>query len=113
VTRATSIDDYIAAQAPQVQARLRELRAIIRDAVPEAAEIISYGMPGYKLDGRLVSIGAARAHCALYGTPQDLFADELRPYKQGRGTVRFPLDRPVPEALVRKLVLAKLAPERA
>jgi len=112
MTPVSTVDEYIAAQSAPLQARLRELRAIIRDAVPEAAEIISYGMPGYKLEGRLVSIGAAKSHCALYGTPQDLFAEELRPYKQSRGTVRFPLDRPVPEALVRKLVLAKLAPER-
>jgi uncharacterized protein YdhG (YjbR/CyaY superfamily) len=105
-----TVDDYIDNQPAQTQERLRELRHIIQTAVPNATEIISYGIPTYKLEGRIVSIGAAKRHCALYGTPQDVFADELRGYKTRKGTVQFPLDRPVPEALVRKLVQAKLAP---
>jgi len=105
-----AVDDYIRTQPAETQARLRELRGIIQAAVPQATEMISYGIPTYKVEGRGVSIGAAKRHCALYGTPQDLFADELRGYKTLKGTVQFPLDRPVPEALVRKLVQAKLAP---
>ncbi len=108
----TTVEEYIAGQSGPVQDRLKELHAIIHHAVPDAAEVIRYGLPSYKRAGKMISIGAARRHCALYGTPQDLFADELRGYKQLKGTVQFPLDRPVPEALVRKLVLAKLAPER-
>jgi uncharacterized protein YdhG (YjbR/CyaY superfamily) len=102
-----SVDDYIAAQPPQTQARLRELRAAVRGALPDAREVISYGMPTYKLPGGFVSVGAARQHCALYGSAMDAFADELRGYSTAKGTVRFPLDRPIPDALVRKLVLAK------
>jgi uncharacterized protein YdhG (YjbR/CyaY superfamily) len=109
---ASTVDAYIESQPPETQSRLRELRAIIRAAVPQAKEVISYGMPTYKLEGRFVSIGAAKRHCALYGTPQDLFAEELRGYKTLKGTVQFPLNRPVPEALVRKLVQAKLSPPR-
>ena len=93
----TTVDDYIRAQSAQVQPRLRELRAVIRDAVPEAAEVI-----------RFVSIGAARRHCALYGSAMADYADELRAYDTSKGTVRFPLDQPIPAALVRKLVLAKV-----
>ena len=88
------LDEYIAAQVPEAQPRLHELRAIIRSAVPDAAEVISYGMPTYRLDRRRVHFGAARHHCALYGV--------------ANGTVRFPLDQPIPEDLVRNLVLAKL-----
>ena len=93
----SSVDEYIAAHAPEVQPRLQELRASIRTAVPEAAEVISYGMPTYKLGGKRVHFGAARQHCALYGV--------------GEGTVRFPLDQPIPEDLVRELVEAKLKGE--
>jgi uncharacterized protein YdhG (YjbR/CyaY superfamily) len=108
----STVDDYIANQSDEAQLRLHELRSIIRAAIPECVEGISYGIPTYKLDDRVVSIGAARKHCALYGTPMDLFRDELRGFKTLKGTVQFPLDQPVPDALVRKLVLAKLAPER-
>lgn len=105
----TSVDDYLAAQPVEAQPRLRELRAIIRAALPEAAEVISYGMPTYKLRGRMVSFGAAKRHCALYGGALDACADELRGFDTAKGTVRFPLDQPIPEALVGKLVTAKFA----
>ena len=104
-----TVDAYIAAQSADAQPRLRELRASIRAAVPEAAEVISYGMPTYKLGGASVHFGAARQHCALYGAALDAHAEELRAFKTSRGTVRFPLDRPIPAALVEKLVTAKLA----
>jgi uncharacterized protein YdhG (YjbR/CyaY superfamily) len=103
-----TVDAYIDAQAAEIQPRLRELRSIIRAAVAQATEVISYGMPTYKLGGRSVHFGAARRHCALYGSAIDQFADELRGFKTLKGTVQFPLDRPIPEDLVRKLVLAKL-----
>jgi len=103
----TTVDDYIAAQSPAAQMRLRELREAIRSAVPEATEVISYGMPTYKLPVSFVSFGAAKRHCALYGSAMDAFPDELRAYDTGRGTVRFPLDQPIPQDLVRKLVIAK------
>jgi len=106
-----SVDEYIGNQSTEVQLRLRELRAIIQSAVPDAAEVIAYGIPTYRLGGRMVSIGAAKRHCALYGTPMDLFAEDLRGFRTLKGTVQFPLDKPVPNALVRKLVLAKLAPD--
>jgi uncharacterized protein YdhG (YjbR/CyaY superfamily) len=104
-----TVDDYIAAQSTRVQPGLRELRAIIRAAVPEAVEVISYGLPTYKFRGGFVSFGAAKRHCALYGSAMDAFAKELRGFDTSKGTVRFPLDQPIPEELVRKLVLAKVA----
>lgn len=90
----SSVEEYIAAQAPEAQPRLRELRAIIRATLPDAVEVISYGMPTYRLGRKRVHFGAAKRHCALYGV--------------GEGTVRFPLDQPIPEDQVRQLVLGKL-----
>jgi uncharacterized protein YdhG (YjbR/CyaY superfamily) len=104
-----SVDAYIVAQSAETQPRLRELRAIIRAALPEAEEVISYGMPTYKLRGAFVSFGAAKRHCALYGSAMDAFAEELRGYGTSKGTVRFPLDQPIPGQLVHKLVITKFA----
>jgi len=110
MTTIATVDEYIDAQDPQVQARLRELRTTIRAAVPEAREDIRYGMPTYSLGGRRVHFGAAKRHCALYGGATELVADKLHGLKTLKGTVQFPLDRPVPEDLVRQLVLGKLRP---
>ena len=104
-----TVDEYIAAQSAAAQPRLRELREIIRAAVPEAEEVISYGLPTYKLPVSFVSFGAAKRHCALYGSAMDAFPVELRGFATSKGTVRFPLDQPIPEALVQKLVVAKAA----
>lgn len=112
-----NVDDYIAAQAAATQPRLHELRASIRAAAPAAAEVISYGIPTYKFKGGFVSFGAAKRHCALYGAPLDVFPEDVRGLDMSKGTLRFPLDQPIPAELVRKLVLAKVngtaaAPER-
>jgi len=115
---AASVDEYIAAQPDATQTRLRELRASVRAAAPESREVISYGMPTYKFpSGGSVHFGAAKHHCALYGAAIDRFADELRDFEKSRGTLRFPLDRPIPEDLVRRLVRAtvvekQIAPKR-
>jgi uncharacterized protein YdhG (YjbR/CyaY superfamily) len=109
----SSVDEYIATQPAVAQARLRELRAIIREAVPQAAEVISYGMPTYTLGRKRVHFGAAGRHCALYGSAMEDFAHELGRYDTSKGTVRFRLDQPIPADLVRKLVLAKLSPPTA
>jgi uncharacterized protein YdhG (YjbR/CyaY superfamily) len=106
VTFAT-VEAYIAAQPPQTQTRLGELREAVRGALPDAQEVISYGMPTYKLPSGFVSFGAAQRHCALYGSAADAYPEELKAYSTAKGTVRFPLDRPIPQALVRKLVQAK------
>jgi uncharacterized protein YdhG (YjbR/CyaY superfamily) len=104
-----SVDDYIAAQSAAAQPRLRELRAIIRAAVPEATEVISYGLPTYKFRVGSVYFGAAKRHVALYGSAMDALAEELRGYDSSKGTLRFPLNQPIPAELVGKLVLATVA----
>jgi uncharacterized protein YdhG (YjbR/CyaY superfamily) len=106
----TTVDEYIAAQSDEARPRLRELRSIIREAVPEATESISYGMPAYKRGTSAVYFAAAKHHYALYGVPLADFASELRGYKTSKGTLQLPLDQPVPAELVRGLVLAKLQP---
>jgi uncharacterized protein YdhG (YjbR/CyaY superfamily) len=103
----SSVDEYIAAQAAVVQPRLRELRAAILDALPDATEVIAYGIPTYRYRNGMVSFGAAKRHAALYGAAMGPFADELRDYDTAKGTVRFPLTEPIPRELVQKLVLAK------
>ena len=102
------VDDYISAQALEAQARLRELREAILAAVPDAEEVISYGMPTYRRGGERIHFAAAKRHAALYGAPIELFAEELQGLRQAKGTIQFPLDKPIPRDLVGKLAAAKL-----
>ena len=99
-----SVDDYIAAQPEPARGVLQKLRATIRKAVPGATELIAYGMPGYKLDGApLLYFAAWKQHFALYpgsSTALTTFRKELAKYEVDKGTIRFPLDAPVPVKLV-------------
>jgi uncharacterized protein YdhG (YjbR/CyaY superfamily) len=108
-----TVDDYIAAQPAEAQARLNELRAVVRAVAPDAAESISYGMPTYKLSAARLYFGAARKHCAVYGYIPEPVAEELRGLEIDKGTVRFPLDRPIPTALVTRLFQAQVAAQEA
>src|SRR5438445_645109 len=108
-----TVDEYIDAQSPEAQSRLRELRSIFRAALPDAAEVISYDMPTYKFGAGFVSFGAAKRHCAIYGSSRVALAEELRDYRQSKGTVRFPLDQPIPAELVPKLFLSTVAENTA
>ena len=109
----TTVDEYIAAQSAEAQPRLNELRAIFRAALPEAAEVISYGLPTYKLGAGFASFGAAKRHCAVYGSSTVALTEELRGYRQSKGTVRFPLDQPIPAELVTRLLAATAAEKTA
>jgi uncharacterized protein YdhG (YjbR/CyaY superfamily) len=106
-----TIDEYLELQSKENRAALEKLRKTIHSIVPNAEECISYGIPGFRLDGKVfLHIGAAANHCALYGMPEKDFADELADYEtSGKGTIRFPPDRPLPAALLRKLVKARIA----
>lgn len=106
-TPAKSIDAYLAQWSETKRAALERLRGDIRSAAPTAVECISYGIPAFKLDGKLlVAFGAAAKHCALYpgAHPIEAHAQELAAYDTSKGTVRFPDDRPLPARLVRRLV---------
>jgi uncharacterized protein YdhG (YjbR/CyaY superfamily) len=101
-----TIDAYIAAFPDDVQAILQQIRRTIREAAPEATEAISYQMPTFKLHGNLVHFAAFKNHIGFYPVPSGIeeFKDELAVYKQGKGSVQFPLDKPMPYDLIRRIV---------
>ncbi|MEA2337402.1 MAG: hypothetical protein QOE82_1409 [Thermoanaerobaculia bacterium] len=106
-----TIDDYLAPLSPEKRAALEKLRKDIRSAAPEAEESISYDIPGFRLDGRLlVSFGTAANHVAFYpgAHPIEVHREELDGYDTSKGTIRFPADKPLPSALVRKLVKTRI-----
>ena len=113
--RPESIDEYLAAVPVDKRRALAKLRTQIRAAAPAATEGISYGLPTFRLDGRyLLSIGAAAAHCSIYGvSDKDATGarlPELEDFESsGRGTIRFRPEKPLPVALVNKLVKARVA----
>jgi len=107
-----TIDEYLAPLSDDKRAALEKLRKAVKSAAPKAEECISYQMPGFRLNGRLlVSFGAAAKHCAFYpgAHPVKAHQDELKSYDTSKGTIRFPADRPLPAALVRKLVKTRIA----
>ena len=109
-----TVEDYLAGLPPGQRTALGKLRRAIRAAAPGAEERISYGIPGYRLDGRmLVWFGAAVRHCAFYpGGIVPSFRRELADYDTSKGTIRFSEDDPLPAALVRRIVKAKIAAQR-
>jgi len=110
-----TIDEYIETFPEDVQAILRKMRQTIRDAAPGAVEAISYQMPTFKLNGRnLVHFAAFKSHIGFYPIPTGIeaFKDELSPYKQGKGSVQFPLDKPIPYSLVERIVRYRVKEEQ-
>src|ERR1041385_3988605 len=99
-----TINEYLAAVPPEKRAALQRLRKTIRATAPRAEECISYGIPAFRLDGRvLVYFAAAKNHCSFFpGGIIEGFEDELEGYETSKGTVRFPPDHPLPVALIRK-----------
>jgi uncharacterized protein YdhG (YjbR/CyaY superfamily) len=101
-----TIDQYIAMFPKDVQKILENLRQVIRETAPEAEETINYGIPTFKLNGNLVHFAAFKNHIGFYPNPSGIeaFKKELSPYKQSKGTVQFPLNKPIPFDLVKKIV---------
>lgn len=109
-TKPQTIDEYLAPLSSDKRAALEKLRRAIKAAAPKAEECISYQMPGFRLNGRmLVSFAAWANHCAFYpgSYPLEAHKKELRTYDTSKGTLRFSSDRPLPATLVRKLVKAR------
>ncbi len=106
-----TIDEYLAAVSLDQRAPLETLRKDIRAAAPRAEECISYGLPAFRLNGKfLLAFGAAARHCAFYpGSIVQDFKEELKGYETSKGTIRFQANKPLPSALVRKLVKARIA----
>ena len=111
-----TIDDYIAGFPPDTRKALQEVRGLIRGLAPEASETISYAMPTFDLNGRhLVHFAGFAKHVGFYPIPSGIeaFKDELAAYKQGRGSVQFPLDKPMPMDLIRRIVEFRVEENRA
>lgn len=101
-----TIDEYIATFPKNVQTILEELRQAIRESAPKAEEAISYQMPTFKLKGNLVHFAAYKNHIGFYPTPSaiEAFKGELADYEASKGAVRFPVDKPIPFDLVKRIV---------
>jgi uncharacterized protein YdhG (YjbR/CyaY superfamily) len=111
-TKPLNIDEYLSTLSSDKRAALEKLRKDIKSAAPKAEECISYNIPAFRLGGRLiVGFGAAANHCAFYprAHPIKAHADELKTYDTSKGTIRFPVDSPLPATLVRKLVKTRIA----
>lgn len=102
----TTIDEYIAGFPKDIQIILEQLRTTIRKAAPEAEEVISYQMPAFKLSGMLVYFAGYKNHIGFYPTPSaiEAFKKELSEYKGAKGSVQFPLEKPLPLKLITKIV---------
>jgi len=103
---ARDIDEYIAGFPADVQKVLRKVRATIRKAAPNAKETINYGIPTFTLNGNLVHFAGFKSHVGFYPTPSGIekFKKELSAYEGAKGSVKFPLDQPIPYALITKIV---------
>jgi uncharacterized protein YdhG (YjbR/CyaY superfamily) len=112
-----SIDEYLAALSEDKRVALEKLRKTIKAAVPKAEECISYGLVAFRLDGKpLIAFGAAANHCAFYpmsSTTVKTLQDDLKDYDTSKGTIRFRVDKPLPTALVKNLVKARIAENSA
>lgn len=105
-----NIDEYIAGFPKDVQEKLKKIRMTIRKAAPEAAETISYQIPTFTLKGNLVHFAAFKNHIGFYPTSSGIekFRNELSAYEGAKGTVRFPLDKPIPFDLIGKIVRSRV-----
>ncbi len=112
--RPTTIDEYIAQCPPEVQPLLQKLRAVIKEAAPDAVDKISYQMPGFALNGTLVWFGLHKNHIGFYPTGEGIaaFKEELSGYKLSKGAVQFPLDQPMPYDLIIRIVKYRVAENR-
>lgn len=110
--KVTTVDEYLADVTEPAHSTLQKVRAMIRTAAPkEATEAISYGMPSFKYKGSLVGYAAFKEHCSFFpmsGTLLEEMQDELKKYKTSKGTIQFASDKPLPAALVKKLVKARV-----
>ena len=108
----SEVEKYLAKVPSEPRATLEKLRKTIRATAPKAVEVISYGVPTFKLDGRmLVSYAAFKEHCSFFpgAAPIKAHEDELKSYETSKGTIRFPTSKPLPAALVKKLVKTRIA----
>jgi len=111
-SRPQTVDDYLAAVPEPARSSLQRMRTAIRSAVPaETTEAISYGIPAFNYKGPLVWFAAFSNHCSFFPSASviEAFKNDLKGFKTSKGTIHFPVDKPLPAALVKKMVKARLA----
>lgn len=111
-----TVEEYLNDVPADKRFALDKLRKVIQSVVPKAEEYISYGMPTFKYNGPLVSYAAFKEHCSLFpwgGSLIKKYADELKPFKTSKGTIQFTVDKPLPVALVKKLVKERMKENEA
>ena len=103
---AASVEEYIAAAEPKMKKALKDIRKTIKSTAPKAEEVISYQIPGYKYHGMLVFFAAWKNHISFYPAPwsADSLKKEMSAYEGSKGTIKFPLDKPMPLTLIKKMV---------
>jgi uncharacterized protein YdhG (YjbR/CyaY superfamily) len=101
-----TVDEYILSFPKDIQEKLEQIRQLIKEVAPEAIEVISYGMPGYKLKGMLVWFAAHTNHIGFYpkASPMEVFLDELADYKCSKGAIQFPFNKPLPFDLITRIL---------
>lgn len=102
-----TVEEYLKLFSEAQRKELEKIRKAIKDAAPEAEEAISYGMPGYKLNGVLVYFGGFKNHCSFFPAGNSVikkFSDELKKYQTSKGTIQFPLNESIPVSLIKKMV---------
>ncbi len=111
---ARDIDDYISRCPPDVQEILQKIRAIVHAAAPEATEAIAYQLPTFRLNGNLVHFGAFKNHIGFYPTPSgtEAFKKEISIYQGAKGSIRFPLNQPMPYDLIERIVTFRVEENR-
>ena len=112
---AIDVDEYLAGVPKEARVTLEKLRKTIKAAAPMASEVISYQMPMYKHHGMVVGFAAFKDHCSIFpgSAVMDAYKEELKHYDTSKGTIRFPANKPLPAALVKKLVKARIAENEA
>src|SRR5258708_6177578 len=112
---ARNVDEYLAGVPKEARPTLEKLRRTIKAAAPMASEVISYQMPMYKHHGMVIGFAAFKDHCSIFpgSAVMDAYKEELTRYDTSKGTIRFPANKPLPAALVKKLVKARIAENEA
>jgi len=117
MSKAKDVKSYLAGVPEPGRSTLKKLRASIRSVMPrQATEVIGYGIPMFKYEGGLLAYAAFKKHCSLYPMSSRLpeqLEKELKPYRVSKGTLQFPLDEPLPATLVKRLIEARIAENRA
>lgn len=105
-----TVEDYIASYPVEVQLKLEEIRALIKECAPDAEEGLIYGMPGFRLNGYLIGYAAFKNHIGIYPTASPIvhFAEELAKYKTSKGAIQLPYGERIPKGLIKKMVAFKV-----